>query len=115
MIEARDELAICAYENAIFAIGGFGGSCNNYLNLVNTCLKTVEVFTSGKWGHCGPLNIPRRALAAVSLPDGIYAVGGFDGTQYLNSVEKYEDGRWTLIEPMIHPRCTLSALATPDN
>jgi hypothetical protein len=27
MIEARDELAICAYENAIFAIGGFGGSC----------------------------------------------------------------------------------------
>lgn len=25
MIEARDELAVCMYENAIFAIGGFGG------------------------------------------------------------------------------------------
>ncbi|CAD8103312.1 unnamed protein product [Paramecium sonneborni] len=108
MIEARDELAVCMYENAIFAIGGFGGQ-------FNTCLKTVEVFTSGKWGHCAPLNIPRRALAGVSLPDGIYAIGGFDGTQYLNSVEKYEDGRWTLIESMIHPRCTLSALSTPDN
>jgi len=51
----------------------------------------------------------------VALPDGIYAIGGFDGTQYLNSVEKYEDGRWTLIQSLNHPRCTLSALSTPDN
>jgi hypothetical protein len=51
-----------------------------YLYIVNTCLKTVEVYTSGKWGHCAPLNIPRRALAGVALPDGIYAIGGFDGT-----------------------------------
>lgn len=31
----------------------------------------------------------RRALAAVALPDGIYAIGGYDGKQYLSSVEKY--------------------------
>jgi len=35
--------------------------------------------------------IARRALAAVSLPDGIYAIGGFNGTSYLSSVEKYDD------------------------
>ena len=32
------------------------------------------------------MNHPRRALAAAVLADGIYAIGGFDGTYYLNSV-----------------------------
>lgn len=34
------------------------------------------------------MNSSRRALAAVALPDGIYAIGGYDGQQYLSSVEK---------------------------
>lgn len=34
------------------------------------------------------LNVARRALTAVTLPDGIYAIGGFDGFNYLSSVEK---------------------------
>ncbi|KAM3139361.1 hypothetical protein pb186bvf_008581 [Paramecium bursaria] len=108
MTEQRDELAISMYDNVIFAIGGFGGQ-------FNTCLKTVEIFQQNKWSLTAPLNVPRRALASVSLPDGIYVIGGFDGGQYLNSVEKYDDGRWILIQPMLHPRCTLSAIATPDN
>lgn len=33
MIEARDELAVCIYENAIFAIGGFGGSCIKLISI----------------------------------------------------------------------------------
>lgn len=32
----------------------------------------------------------RRALAAVALPDGIYAIGGYDGRQYLATVEKFD-------------------------
>jgi hypothetical protein len=32
------------------------------------------------------MNTPRRALAAAALADGIYAIGGFDGTKHLNSV-----------------------------
>ena len=42
-----------------------------------------------EWELIASLNTPRRALAAVTLPDGIYAIGGFDGFNYLNSVEKY--------------------------
>ena len=37
------------------------------------------------------MNVPRRALSSVKLPDGIYAVGGFDGFNYLNSVERYDE------------------------
>lgn len=34
------------------------------------------------------MNEARRALAAVALPDGIYAIGGYDGNKYLSTVEK---------------------------
>jgi influenza virus NS1A-binding protein len=62
------------------------------------------------------LNIPRRALSAVALPDGIYAIGGFDGSNYLSSIEKYDDenNEWKFVSSMNYARCTLSAIATPD-
>jgi hypothetical protein len=51
-------------------------------------LKTVEAFdvVSQKWHKVPSLSIQRRALAAASLADGIYAIGGFDGSKHLNSV-----------------------------
>ena len=40
---------------------------------------------------------PRRALTAVALPDGIYAIGGYNGKEYVNTVEKYDffANEWT--------------------
>jgi hypothetical protein len=34
------------------------------------------------------LNEHRRALSVVAMPDGIYAIGGYNGKEYLSSVEK---------------------------
>lgn len=64
----------------------------------------------------GNMLSPRRALAAVALPDGVYALGGYDGTKYLNSMEKLDISRgiWTELAPMKHPRCTLAAVSSPD-
>lgn len=84
MLEKRDELAVTqGLDGKIYAIGGFGG-------ISNTCLNTAERYNPVYqcWEKIAPLNRPRRALCAVTLPDGIYAVGGFDGVSYLNSVEK---------------------------
>ena len=71
---------------------------------------------TGKWEFIASLNIPRRALAVVSLPDGMYAIGGYDGQNYLNSVERYDESsdKWVLVSSMNCSRCTLSAVATPD-
>ena len=71
----RDELAVATGpDNKIYAIGGFGGS-------KNACLNSAERYDpiKNEWEVIAPLNIPRRALSAVALPDGIYAIGGFDG------------------------------------
>ena len=59
------------------------------------------------------MNQPRRALAASVLADGIYAIGGFDGTHYLNSVEKYQEGdkEWVCVASMNQSRCTHSAVS----
>ena len=56
------------------------------------------------------MNIPRRSLTAVTLPDGIYAIGGYDGNEiiiyfkllgvnYLRSVEKYDESlnKWIYV------------------
>jgi hypothetical protein len=58
----------------------------------------------------------RRALAVVAMPDGIYAIGGYDGSKYLSSIEKYDlfTETWTTVKPMNVARCTLSAVASVD-
>lgn len=78
--------ATLGHDGKIYAIGGFGGPHN-------LCLNTAERYNpvTDKWEEIGKLNIPRRALSAVTLPDGIYAIGGFDGYNYLSSVEKYDE------------------------
>lgn len=87
MKERRDELAVTAgADGKIYAIGGFGGD----LSSPDTCLRSVERFNPilGSWETIASLNMPRRALSAVALSDGVYAIGGFDGQDYLNSVER---------------------------
>jgi len=60
-----------------------------------------------------PMLHPRRALSVVTLADGIYAIGGFDGQNYLNTVEKYDEfsGSWQMVCPMLMARCTHHAVA----
>ena len=44
--------------------------------MTSNCLRTAERFDfkPGQWEMLPEMNEARRALAAVSLPDGIYAI-----------------------------------------
>ena len=108
----RDELAAClGPDNRIYAIGGYGGGDN-------ACLASAERFDPvlGKWELIAPMKEARRALTAVALPDGIYAIGGYNGKDYINTVERYDffANEWTTVRPMKKARCTLAAVASPD-
>ena len=50
------------------------------------------------------------------MPDGIYAIGGYDGQKYLATIEKYclMTNKWVKMKPMTTARCTLSAVASAD-
>lgn len=113
MLHRRDELAACVGpDQRIYAVGGYGGGDNS-------CLDTAERFdlNTNTWERIAPLREGRRALAVVALPDGVYAVGGYSGKQYIATVERYDiqEDRWSVIEPMQSPRCTLSCIVSvPD-
>jgi N-acetylneuraminic acid mutarotase len=109
----RDELAACVGpDEKIYVVGGYGGGENNSLD-------TAERYdlSTGRWEMLARLSEGRRALSVVALPDGIYAIGGYSGSQYLASVERYDIERnvWTKIEQMLSPKCTLSCVVSvPD-
>ena len=54
-------------------------------------LRTVEQynFHSGKVKYIPPLNTPRSGLGVAVLDGKLYAVGGHDGTSYLNRLGKH--------------------------
>jgi influenza virus NS1A-binding protein len=56
-------------------------------------------------------------LAAAPLADGIYAIGGYSGSDYLASVEKYEEGshEWVEVASLKKARCTHSAASVFDS
>lgn len=93
MIMKRDELSVAfGPDQKIYAIGGFGGKPREQADTANTCLETAEryCFVKKEWEELPPMQEARRALAVVTLPDGIYAIGGYDGRQYLATVEKFD-------------------------
>lgn len=62
------------------------------------------------------MNDARRALAVIAMPDGIYAIGGYDGQKYLATVEKFclTQNKWIKVKQMNTARCTLSAVPSAD-
>lgn len=114
MISRRDELAAClGPDGKIYAIGGYGGPTNS------SCLRSVERYDvlKNKWEQVASMNEGRRALAAVAMPDGIYAIGGYNGKDYISSVERYdvETDTWSVVCHLNSPKCTMTAVASPDS
>lgn len=52
-----------------------------------------------QWTIIAPISSPRDAVGVCVLGDKLYAVGGYDGQQYLNDVECYEalTNEWTKV------------------
>ena len=60
------------------------------------------MYRTNSW-HKGPELCSRRRHVGVAYLDGrLYAVGGHDGNQHLNSVECYDprQGTWQYVQPM---------------
>jgi hypothetical protein len=57
---------------------------------------------SDGWSYVAPMDISRTQLGVAALGGKLYAVGGYDGSTYLNSAEVYDpiDNSWNSIAPM---------------
>ena len=62
------------------------------------------------------MNHSRRNFSSLSMPDGIYVFGGFDGTKYLTSVEKYDfqTKKWKVLAEMNFARSLHTCVGSND-
>ena len=58
----------------------------------NSPLESVERYdpVTNKWTFVSSMSCPRGGVGVAALGGRIYAVGGHDGSNYLNSVECYD-------------------------
>ena len=61
------------------------------------------------WTLVAPISSPRDAVGVCILGDRLYAVGGYDGQQYLNEVESYDpqSNEWTKVRGELPCYCRL--------
>lgn len=67
----------------------------------------------GRWYEGEPMPTARAGLAVVALRGRIYAIGGFDGVNWLGTVEAYDPAAdtWETRSPMPTPRDAMAAVA----
>ena len=72
------------FDGFLYACGG--------INTTNSILNSCEryCFKTNKWTSISAMKYQRRSFTLVSLPNGIYAIGGHDGKSYLKSVEMFD-------------------------
>ena len=95
MKQIRKEHAAVYLNNFVYAIGGYDGADNQFLN---ECEKYC-IF-SREWSNCASMLVARCAFSATSINNKyIYIFGGYDGTQRLASIERYnpEIDSWCMI------------------
>ena len=50
------------------------------------------------------------------VDEAIFAVGGYNGKDYISSIERLniQSNEWQLVGHLSSPKCTMSSVASPD-
>ena len=103
----RCVMGAAVYGDVIIVAGG--ADENGWL------LASTEVYQTlfNEWRTLSPLKQKRCEHALVSCDGYLYAIGGWDGHNYLSSVERLDDlkGEWINIELMQTPRRWFAAVS----
>ena len=95
MPTARAGLGVTAVDGKVYAIGGLNRlnayGFQNSLQTVEVYNPAVDIYTTER-----EYITSRSSLGVVNANGKIYAVGGFNGSAYLNTVEEYDGFRWRL-------------------
>ncbi len=99
----RSFLGAAIVNGVVYAVGGAIG--RKRLAWVER-LDTNETCPDPEWEEVANLNVARSRPGVTQLNGRVYAVGGYNGSDYLCSVECYcpDTNQWMLIERMANPR-----------
>jgi len=114
MNQTRKEHASVLLQNSVYVLGGYDGTLNSFLNSCERYdLETDE------WKPVAPMWIAKCAFGATTVANRyIFAVGGYDGHERLNTIEKYDSklDKWVLLDVQLkQPLSNSACFAYSDN
>ncbi|XP_035499491.1 kelch-like protein 10 isoform X2 [Scophthalmus maximus] len=103
MISRRSGLGVVAFQDQIYAVGGFNGEENH-------SAESYDPWTDS-WQEVCPMLSPRTDFGLEVIEDRIIAVGGFTGFYNINEAEAYcsATDSWTQCPGMTFSRSGLSS------
>ncbi|XP_065676838.1 kelch-like protein 12 isoform X1 [Hydra vulgaris] len=111
MVPERGYHGLATINGEMFVVGGITTTRTEGRESTIEMLDTVKKYDMEQaiWVSVASLHARRSKMSVIECAGNIYAIGGFDGAQTLNSVECYcpITDRWKFVSPMItHRRCT---------
>ncbi len=96
MPTAKYRLALVTVNGKIYAIGGEAAGPplkvkGKIYATIGPAVSTVEVYdpATNTWSAAAPMPTARSSLTAATVKGKIYAIGGANGSVYLNTVEVF--------------------------
>lgn len=101
MSKRRGGVGVAVCNGFLYAVGGHDAPASNPTSSRFDCVERYDCKTD-TWTTVAPICSPRDAVGVCVLGDRLYAVGGYDGQQYLNEVEAYDahNNEWTKVAPL---------------
>ncbi|XP_074651030.1 kelch-like protein 5 isoform X2 [Tubulanus polymorphus] len=98
MNKRRGGVGVTTCNGFLYAVGGHDAPASNPTSSRFDCVERFDPKTD-TWTLVASMTSPRDAVGVSLLGDKLYAVGGYDGQQYLNDVECYDpqSNEWTKV------------------
>lgn len=98
MSKRRGGVGVSTCNGFLYAVGGHEAPASNPTCCRFDCAERYDPKTD-QWTMIAPMCTPRDAVGVCLLGDRLYAVGGYDGQQYLHDVECYDPvtNEWTKV------------------
>jgi len=98
MSRRRGGVGVAACGGFLYAVGGHDAPASSPSSSRFDCVERYDAKTD-TWTCVSGIASPRDAVAVCVLADKLFAVGGYDGQQYLADVESYEpqENEWTRV------------------
>ena len=101
MSRRRGGVGVGVMNGCFYALGGHDAPSSNPHASRFDCVERYDPKTD-TWTNIAAMNIARDAIGVCVLGDKLFAVGGYDGQQYLNLVEAYDPllNEWQQVTPL---------------
>ncbi|KAK3578052.1 hypothetical protein CHS0354_039611 [Potamilus streckersoni] len=116
MSKRRGGVGVATCNGFLYAVGGHEAPATNPTCSRFDCAERYDPKTD-QWTMIASITSPRDSVGMCLLGDHLYAVGGFDGQNYLSDVENYDPvtNEWTKVSPLCTGRAGACVVHVPHS